>query len=480
MNRYRAAKARYISDSIQHYDIVAKKQTKRIAWGKRYYQNRLKKVYSFLVPQGKRVLEIGCGKGDLIAALKPEYGMGIDFSSEMIQQAQIRHPHLHFTTQYAHNLKIDEPYDYIILADLVNDLWDVHEVFEQVKRLSHAKTRIIINYYSRLWEPALNIARKLGIAGNTLPQNWLTETDINNFFVLAHLDKIRQWEEVLFPLHVPLLSAFANRILVKMWPFYYFSLTNFIMARIQPQQGIEENQASVSVIIPARNEAGHIPEIIERVPEMGKKTELIFVEGNSTDNTYQAIQNAIKNHPDSECSLLRQDGKGKGDAVRKAFQHAKGDILMILDADLSMPPEYLPLFFHTLSSGKGDFVNGVRLVYPMEEKAMRFFNFLGNKFFSLAFSWLLGQSLKDTLCGTKVLWRKDYLKIEANRDYFGDFDPFGDFDLIFGAVKQNLKIVDLPIRYRERTYGETNIQRWSHGWMLIKMMCYAAVKIKFQ
>ena len=152
---------------------------------------------------------------------------------------------------------------------------------------------------------------------------------------------------------------------------------------------------------------------------------------------------------------------------------------MILDADLTTPPEELPKFYEAIATNKAEFVNGSRLVYPMEKEAMRFLNLVANKFFSLAFSWLLGQSIKDTLCGTKVLWKRDYEQIAANRAYFGNFDPFGDFDLLFGAAKLNLKILDLPIRYRERTYGTTNIQRWKHGWLLLRMVLFAARRLKF-
>jgi glycosyltransferase involved in cell wall biosynthesis len=233
------------------------------------------------------------------------------------------------------------------------------------------------------------------------------------------------------------------------------------------------------VIVPARNEAGNIPQILKRIPEMGSGTEIIFVEGHSRDHTYEAVEHNIAIYSKKCCQLYRQSGTGKGDAVRLGFDKAHGDILMILDADLTVPPEDLPRFYEALSSGKGEFVNGVRLVYPMEKEAMRFLNFIGNKFFSLAFSWLLGQSVKDTLCGTKVLWKTDYELIAANRSYFGDFDPFGDFDLLFGAAKQNLKLVDLPVRYRERTYGTTNIERWKHGWLLLKMVWFAARRIKF-
>jgi len=251
------------------------------------------------------------------------------------------------------------------------------------------------------------------------------------------------------------------------------------VARPSPEPAAAKAPPSVSVIVAARNEAGNIADILRRVPPLGSRTQLVFVEGHSTDNTYETIEAQIKQHPEKDIQLYRQTGKGKGDAVRLGFDKADGDILMILDADMTVPPEDLPRFVDAIASGKGEFVNGVRLVYPMEDQAMRFFNILGNKFFSLAFSWLLEQPIKDTLCGTKVMWREDYRHLAANRAYFGDFDPFGDFDLLFGAAKLNLKIVEMPVRYRSRTYGETNIDRWRHGWMLLKMVIFAARRIKF-
>src|SRR5207249_9554857 len=262
--------------------------------------------------------------------------------------------------------------------------------------------------------------------------------------------------------------------LARLWPLDSAALTHFVVARPAPQLQVGLAEPLVSVIVPARNEAGNIEDIFERTPEMGRGTELVFVEGHSTDDTYASIEREIARHPQRSCQLLRQTGKGKGDAVRLGLAHARGDVLMILDADVTVAPEDLPRFLSALRSGKGEFINGVRLVYPMQKQAMRFLNLLGNKFFSLAFSWLLGQSIKDTLCGTKVLWKRDYEAITANRAYFDDFDPFGDFDLIFGAVKLNLKLTDLPIRYRERTYGTTNIERWKHGWLLLKTVLFAA------
>ena len=291
---------------------------------------------------------------------------------------------------------------------------------------------------------------------------------------------IRITKEILFPVGIPLLSSFLNRFLVRFWPFNHLAITNFILSTVASSPYPIGYKPRVSVIVPARNEAGNIEKIIRRVPELGAGTELIFVEGNSIDNTYQVIEETIQRYPEKKCVLLKQTGTGKGDAVRLGFSRATGEVLMILVADLTVTPEDLPRFYEALVSGKGKLINGVRLVYPMEEDAMRFFNLLGNKFFSLAFSWLLGQPIKDTLCGTKVLWKKDYERIAANRSVLGEFDPFGDFDLLFGAALLNFKIIDLPIRYHARTYGTTNIQRWKHGWLLLRMVLFAARKIKFR
>jgi ubiquinone/menaquinone biosynthesis C-methylase UbiE len=460
-----------------HWDAIARKMDSWTGWSASYHE-RLAEVYRLWVAPGQRVLELGCGKGALLAALGPSKGVGVDFSPEMIQRARMMHTDITFVEADCHNLQILEgPFDAIILSDLVDDVWDVQEVFTQISRLCHERTRIIMNSYSRVWELPLLIAGKLGVAKRKMPQNWLTIDDVSDILGLVDFEVIRTWQEILWPLHFPVIANLCNKILAKLWPFNFFTMTNFILARPHPRKAPEA--PLVSVIVAARNEAGNIAEIFRRTPEMGSGTEIVFVEGHSQDDSYSVIEKEIVKHPERRSQLHRQTGKGKSDAVRLGFAHAKGDILMILDADMTVPPEDLPRFYDALISGKGEFINGVRLVYPMEGEAMRAFNFLGNKFFSMAFSWLLGQPIKDTLCGTKVLWKSDYEMIAANRTYFGDFDPFGDYDLIFGAAKLGLKIVDLPVRYRARTYGSTNIERWKHGWLLLRMVCFAAGKIKF-
>src|SRR5271157_89993 len=474
MNSNNQTTAEYQKSHISHWDSVANKRDSWHGWG-RFYHRRVEDIYRFLVGSNQRILEIGCGRGDLLASLQPGRGVGVDFSSEMIQRARARHAELEFVEADAHDLSsIHGSFDAIILSDLVNDLWDVQGVFEQVRALCDSHTRLILNFYSGLWQFPLTLAQNINVAVPMLGQNWLTREDASNMLGLAGFDVIRQSQEILWPFP---LGGFANKLLVRLWPFREFALSNFIIAKPHPETSNAE--PSVSIIVPARNESGNIKAIFERTPKMGRETELIFVEGHSRDDTYNAIEKEIAAHPSTSSLLLRQTGIGKADAVRLGFANATGDILMILDADLTVPPEDLPRFYEALRSGRGEFINGVRLIYPMEKEAMRGLNFIGNKFFSMAFSWLLGQHLKDTLCGTKILWRKDYELIAANRSYFGDFDPFGDFDLLFGAAKLNLKIIDLPIRYRERTYGATNISRWKHGWLLLRMVWFAARRIKF-
>ena len=469
----------YQQERTSHWDFIAANLHRFRSLSGRYYHQRLNHLFQWMIPPGKRILEIGCGTGDLLAALQPAHGVGIDFSAGMIAIAHERHPDLHFIQADAHDLEIHGPFDFIILSDVINDLWDVQAVFEHLHRLTTPSTRMIINYYSRLWEAPLKIAAALKLAHPHLYQNWLTPEDVQNLLYLAGFEVIRHNREIMLPFPIPLLTPAFNRFVVRLWPFKHLALTNFTLARPQPRPRQQDELPLVSVVVPARNEAGNIRDIFARVPEMGRGTELIFVEGHSSDDTYQTIETVLKEFPQRQARLMRQSGKGKGDAVRLGYSEASGDILMILDADLTVPPEDLPRFYDALVSGKGDFINGVRLVYPMEKDAMRFFNFLGNKAFSLVFTWLLGQPLKDSLCGTKVLWKSDYQNLAANRSYFGDFDPFGDFDLLFGAAKLNLKIVDLPVRYRERTYGETNIQRWKHGWLLLRMVVFAARRLKF-
>lgn len=447
-----------------------------------YYSRELFRLFALHIPPGSSVLEVGVRQyGDLLASLSPRRGVAVDDDEEVVRAARARHADLTFIHAPfdAYDLK-GETFDFVIVSNALAVARDVQALFRNLHQACRADTRILIAYHNSLWEPALRLATALGLRRRTGPQNWLSFQDLLNLAQLENLDVIRKSGEVLLPLPVPGLAPLLNRFLVRFWPFNHLGLIQFLIARTA-EAPPELASPRVSVIVPCRNERGNIAEAVRRIPEMGRQTEIIFVDGNSTDGTVEEIQAQIAAHPQRCIRLIHQGaGSGKGDAVRKGFAAASGDILMILDADLTVPPEYLPRFVEVLTSGKGEFVNGTRLVYPMEHQAMRFLNKVGNRFFSLLFTWLLNQPIRDTLCGTKVLSRRHYDQIAANRHYFGDFDPFGDFDLLLGAAKANLKIVEIPVRYAARTYGQTKISRFRHGWLLLKMSWLAFWRLKLR
>ncbi len=368
--------------------------------------------------------------------------------------------------------------DYVLLNGTIHYERDIQEMLNQLQESLEGSERVLFVYYSMLWKPLTRFASKIGLHARTPEQNWIAHEDLESFCYLAGLEIVRRDLKLLCPIPIPFLANFLNRYLAPLPFFRLFTMFNIVIAR--PLQSGREASPSVSVIVPARNESGNINDILVRCPMMGPQDEIIFVEGNSTDDTWERIQQAERTYKGAHRLVLaQQKGKGKGDAVRLGFELATKDILMVLDADLTMPPEELPKFYNAIARNKAEFVNGSRLVYPMEKEAMRFFNIVANKFFAVAFSFVLGQRFKDTLCGTKVLSRAHYRRLAGAREFFGDFDPFGDFDLLFGAARMGLKIVEIPVHYHERKYGTTNIQRWRHGLILLRMLVFAARRMKF-
>lgn len=445
-----------------------------------YYWQDIVSYVNYFLTDDASILDVGCGIGDTLAQLKGKNKVGIDVSPAMINEAKAKHKNIKFYEMDAENIQLDQKFDVIIISNTIGYFVDIQNVLNSLKSVSKTDTRIIITYYNHFWEPLLRFGEYIGLKKKSPKQNWLSIKDIRNFLNITGYESYRSAKRVLFPAYFPIFSWLVNKIIARLPFFNNLGLNTFVFARLSPALSYPNDHFSTSVIIPARNESGNIENAIKRMPQFGKHLELIFVEGNSTDDTWETIQKVQEKYKEQfDIKIARQDGKGKGDAVRKGYSIASGDILMILDADLTVPPEDLPKFYNAIIERKGEFINGSRLVYPMDANAMRPLNILGNKFFSNAFSWILEQPIKDTLCGTKVMLRKDYLKLAENRKFFGEFDPFGDFDLIFGAYKLNLKIIDLPITYRERTYGDTNISRFKHGFILLRMMFFAISKIKF-
>jgi SAM-dependent methyltransferase len=462
-------------------DRLASERDRWLARNRFFYDND-RRYMQFLVPPGQRVLELGCGEGQLLKALRPSHGVGVDLSPKMINLARERLPEFEFYVGNAEDPEllgsIPGPFDSIILSDMVGYLEDCGNTFEALRNLCTPKTRLVIAYYSHLWEPIVRLSERGGAKMPSMSQNWLSIDDTANLMRLAGFEVVRREWRLLMPKRLLGIGTALNKLIAPLPGIRRLCLRNYLVARPVWLQGIETRNPSCTILIPCRNERGNIENAVRRLPQFSGDLEILFVEGHSSDGTYEECLRVKDSYPDRKIRAFKQTGKGKGDAVRLGFANAQGEILMILDADLTVPPESMPKFYRALVEGYGEFVNGTRLVYPMSDRAMRTLNAIANRAFAMVFSCLLNQRLTDTLCGTKALWRRDYERIAAGRGYFGEFDPFGDFDLIFGAAKLNLKIVEVPVRYADRTYGETQISRFRDGWLLLRMVTLAWRKLK--
>jgi SAM-dependent methyltransferase len=463
----------------QHCDELASERRRWIKKNSYYYKEDLRYM-QFLVPQGASVLDLGCGTGELLAGLRPARGVGVDFSRRMLAEAHHHHPDLEFHLADVEDAAaldaIEGRFDYIILSDTMGALDDCQATLENLHRFCHHRTRLIVAYYAYLWEPILRLGELLHLRMPGDPLNTLTTAEIANFMQLAGFEAInREWRQLL-PRRLLGLGPLVNRYLATLPGLRRLALRNYVVGRSLRVKGPEPQSASV--IVPCRNERGNIESAVRRLPVFCPDLEIVFVEGHSQDNTFAEIRRVAQAYPHRRIRYARQDGVGKADATFQGFDMATGEVLIILDADLTMPPEQIPKFFEAIRRGQGEFVNGSRLVYPMERQAMRFLNLVANHMFSWVFSWLLNQRYTDTLCGTKAICKSDWDRLKANRSYFGGSDPFGDFDLIFGAAKLQLKMQEIPVRYRSRVYGETQIARFAHGWLLIKMVAVGYLRLK--
>ncbi len=515
--------------------------TTRREWRARnaYYHGEVSRLARQVIPPGARVLLLGCATGDLLASLRPSFGVGVDVSGAMVREANERWARpgavpgstLAFIQGDAQELPLRSTFDYIVCSDLLGYLEDIQATLVGLHAVSNRRTTILVTSWNWAWQPLLRAAETVGLKMPDPGQNWLGRNDIENLFALADLEVRSREAALLSPFELPTVGPLVNRVLVNVPALQHLALVHAWVVRPKGFRPVAE-ALTTTVLVPCRNEEGNIRAAVERLPALGSHTEMIFVDGASTDGTRAAILHEIERYrgvrdiklldqvprpdsrpdPDSPFaattgfvngrfvagSYARPPGVvtetrsgapkdagpvimlklGKGDAVRKGFAAASGDVLFILDADLTVPPEDLPKFLEPIAAGRAEFVNGTRLVYPLEEEAMGPINLVGNRFFSIVFTWLLGQPIKDTLCGTKVLRASDYRILAANRSYFGDFDPFGDFDLLFGAARLGLKILEVPVRYRRRTSGYSKVLVFKHGILLLRMSVIGFRRLK--
>jgi len=464
---------------------LAKIAPRRNGWiqRNRYYYKLLSRLLRFLVEPQKKVLSVRCGTGNLLTAVRQSDGKGIDICAEMAESAKQLNPTLDFAVafpdkdEFQHVFSRDEKFDYILFSD-IGDTVDVLQALRNLRPLCWRHTRLLVITYNHLWEPLVTFAEWIGMKVPRTEQNWLSTADIQNLMKLAGFEVLETHRIVFLPKYVPLLSSFLNHFCARLPILSRLCMTQVVVARMLFPPVPREN-FSVSVIIPCKDERGNVEDAIRRIPRLGGQTEIIFCDDQSTDGTPEEVMRVHARYPQQHIRLEHGPGVCKSKNVWTGFNAATGDILMILDADLTTMPEELAYFMDVIASGQAEFVNGSRLVYPVPKGAMNGANMLGNKFFSIAFTYLLGQRVKDTLCGTKVLWRSDWERIKPMLGRWGTEDRWGDYELLFGAAKLNLKILDLPVHYQERIYGSTKMTRvFRNGLVMLRMCWHGFLKLK--
>ena len=443
----------------------------------RYYYECVQRLLRHLVEPGKRVLNIRCQTGFLLDVLQPSYGVGVEISSEMVAVARSAHPMFTYFEAFPEDFATQEKFDYILLCN-VGEIADVQKTLLRLQSACERHTRLLIYTYNHLWEPVIALAQKLHLKMPQPEQSWLSEQDLIGLLALSGFEWLKTYRAGLLPKYVPFLSAFLNRFVAKLPLIGRLCVVEVLVARAAPKPA-DISDVTVSVIVPCKDERGNIEGAVIRMPELGRSTEIVFCDDRSTDGTADEVRRVQRVYPERNIRLVSGPGICKSKNVWAGFETATGDILVILDADLTVMPEELPYFIDAIARGGAEFVNGSRLVYPIPKAAMKGANVIGNKFFSAVFSYLLGQRIKDTLCGTKVLWRSDWERIRPLLGTWGILDRWGDYELLFGAAKLNLRIMDQPVHYQERIFGVSKMtQVLKHGLIMLKMCGHGFHKLK--
>lgn len=441
-----------------HFDEIARDYD---YWKQKnaYYYDTIKAFLARIIPPGSRVLEVGCGTGEILDTMRPSRGVGIDISAEMVKIAATKFPQHIFIHSSIEDLQLDEQFDYIILVDVVDHVYDVMDVFKSLYKFCKPDTRVILTTISPWWEPVLSFMEKIGAKMPEGPHNFIDKWHLRKIFEMMDFTVSYSGFMLLFPKRIPVLSYLANSLGVRIWGLNRLSAAQYMI--IQPAVKNETDLGyGCSVVIPCYNEEDNIEEAVRRVPLMGKETEIIVVNDGSKDGTAQKVRDLQKEIPHLKL-IDYSPNQGKGVAVRRGFEAATQEVVMVLDADISVPPEELPRFFDPLNKGICQFVNGTRMVYPMQDQAMRTLNLFGNKLFGFIMSFITQQSLTDTLCGTKALYKKDLSRIRWG------LDKWGDYDLLFGAARMGSRIMEVPVHYMSRKSGESKMKTLRHGMHLL-------------
>jgi len=443
-------------------------------WRRRnpFYHQRKIEYLQFVVPPDESVLLLGCEDGALLDALLPSRGVGVDASTNAAWLGRKRYPKYEFITSPDYDIDSDERFAYVILNDMAGYVNDLFMLLTALRRHTTPSSRIVIVQHNYLWRPVLRFAARLGLKRPERFRNWLSVGDLRVFLEATGFEPIGVRPKLFCPKRLLGVGPAINWM-SGLLPFVGRLASTEVLVARPGDRALNAARKTASIVLTTRDERANIEPMVKSIPELGAHTEILFVEGHSSDGTREEIERVIRAYPERNIRLLVQDGIGQGDAIRKGFNEATGDVVILLEADRTSPPEDVLKVFDVVASGRAEYVNGSRFVYPRQPGSMPTLNVIGNALFAAWFTWFLGQRTSDVLCGVKAIDRVQFRRVLRNWGFLGLYDPFGDFELAFGAARLGLKISEVPTRYACRQYGVPKTKPLRHGWMLLRMMLRA-------
>ena len=368
--------------------------------------------------------------------------------------------------------------DTILISDIEHQSNPTSSLLS-LSKIIRDDTKIIIISRNLVWMIFIKLLKSL-FSFSPKKNNFLPYSYLDNLFSICNLEVIRNEKIITLPIYIPFFTNLINRIF-RLPLLNIFCLSNITILKKKDQNFSNNKDLRVSFIIPCKNEENNIKTFENEIKNSNQSNEYLFGDDNSMDKTIDEIDKLSKKLNNNK--ILKYNGPGvcKSENVYKGIELSSGDIIVVYDADLTVDFKDVEFSIDILKNTNADFINCTRMIYPQKDGAMKFSNFIGNSIFANLFSLLFRKKITDTLCGTKIFFKKDWVKIKKNITGLGVKDLWGDFDLLIGAYKNNLKITEVPVTYHERKEDNTKMTSvFLNGIRMLSIVLVAFYKLRLK
>tara|TARA_B110000977_G_scaffold125183_1_gene160299 strand:+ start:1495 stop:2904 length:1410 start_codon:yes stop_codon:yes gene_type:complete len=465
-------KNEYFLTSTLNYYLKNKESRENFLKKKNFLFDEISKALNYLINDSNYVKFFCCGNSSIVNKV----------NSKNIYINEINNTFINSLTK-SEIKKEDEinknlNFDHIVIADIEHQKFITKNLIDLNEKIDN-ECRVIVLSKSIFWSTLINFYKKIKNIGPD-KNNFLPYSNLRKIFLNTNFEIVKNEKIIFFPFQFSLLTKFINQIF-RFPVLNFFCMINLTVLKKVQKKNYQAEGKKISFIIPCKNEGGNIKFFYEKIINSTINAEFLFGNDNSSDNTLDEIKKLQQAIPNKEIKIYDGPGVCKSENVYKGINLASGEIILIYDADLTVSFDDLVNSINLLLKTDADFINCTRMIMPQQKNAMKFLNFYGNLFFAFLFSILFKQKITDTLCGTKIFFKKDWEQIKKYNNTWGAKDLWGDFDLLLGAYKNNLKIVENPISYTDRKEDETKmtgIIKNSIRMLIITFVAYYKLRIR--